>query len=500
MHLNASFNISTKLFAATCLLLLFVFSSVAFLGRTANAAAPTVNSIVLYVSPTGSDTTGSGSFASPYATITHAVAQAASFYASSKNASTIIVRPGTYDEMVVITTPIDLISANGMPLSTIINATGLANGIVVVGQSAAGSVVEGFATINANNHGIFVQDSSNVRVENNLVSNNGLNVQAGLGEDKAIQLAGASDSAIVGNTIVGNLYGGAGITDDGAIDPSWNATAAPGSNIPAGTPNPGNNDTISGNMIINNRPNHCAIVVSAYDQGEGVSNNVVSDNVVVDNQNGIIVAADTPNTVANNNTVINNNIVDNGEGGVIIHNNSPGDVVKGNVIMNNFISGDGYLPTLEGVIVGGEGPVAALNTVIEGNTFQNEAIGVQVVNGNNTMVGGNTMDATVKLAYNGTVTQTSTGTGGISSPTTVTIAVTQTSTVSVAPTSVGAVTQTVTSTALPLSTTITTLTTTTTSTSGGISFDLGLLTAVATLIVGLVAGMIARPIRESAGR
>jgi len=376
---------------------------------------------------------------------------------------------------------------------------------VVVGPSASGSVVEGFATINADNHGIFVQDSSNVRVENNLASNNGLNVQTGVGEDKAIQLAGASDSAIVGNTIVGNLYGGAGITDDGAIDPSWNATAAPGSNIPAGTPNPGNNDTISGNTIINNRPNHCAIVVSAYDQGEGVSNNVVSDNLVVDNQNGVIVAADTPNTIANNNTVINNNIVDNGEGGVIVHNNSPGDVVKGNVILNNIISGNGYLPTLEGVIVGGEGPVAALNTVIEGNTFQNEAIGVEVVNGNNTMVGGNTMDATVKLAYNGTVTQISTSSGsgsdGISSPTTITVSVTQTSTALLTQTSVGAVTQTITSTALPVSTTITTTSTTTaTSSSGGISFDLGLITAVVTLIVGLVAGMIARPIRESAGR
>jgi len=490
------------------LVLLFVLSSGAILGRTASAAAPTDNNNVLYVSPSGSDTTGSGSFASPFATITHAVAQAASFYASSKNASTIIVEAGTYHEMVVITTPIDLISANGMPLSTIINATGLTNGIVVVGPSAAGTVVEGFATINANNHGIYVQDSSNVRIENNFASNNGVNVQAGVGEDKAIQLAGASDSAIDGNTIVGNLYGGAGITDDGAIDPSWNATAAPGSNIPAGTPNPGNNNTISGNTIINNRPNHCAIVVSSYNQGEGVSNNIVSDNVVVDNQNGIILAADTPNTVAINNTVISNNIVDNGEGGVIVHSNAPGDVVTGNAILSNVISGNGYLPTLEGVIVGGDGPVAAVNTLIQGNTFQNEAIGIKVVNGNNTMVGGNTMTATVKAAYNGTVTQIPSGSGsgsGTSSPSTVTVSITQTSTASVTQTSTASVTQTstasitqtVTSTAAPVSTTITS---TTSSSSGGLSFDVALITAVVTLIVGLVAGMIARPIRESAGR
>src|SRR5579862_1382078 len=231
MHQNVNSVLGQKVFIAVCFALLLVFSSGVLLLGTASAAAPTVNHNVLYVSPTGSDTTGSGSFSSPYATITHAVAQAASYYASSKNASTIVVEAGTYDEMVVITTPIDLMSANGIPSTTVIDATGLANGVVVVGQSAAGSVVEGFATINADNHGIYVQDSSNVRVENNIASNNGQNIQAGLGEDKAIQFAGASDSSMVGNTIVGNLFGGAGITDDGAIDPSWNATAAPSSGI-----------------------------------------------------------------------------------------------------------------------------------------------------------------------------------------------------------------------------------------------------------------------------
>lgn len=496
MHLNGNLRIC-KVCSLVCLMLLFGISSGLLLGREAVALAPTVNSNVLYVSPSGSDTSGSGSFTNPFATITHAVAQAASFYASSKNASTIVVMPGTYGEMVVITTPITLMSAYGMPQDTIINATGLANGIVVVGPNAAGSVVEGFSVLSANNHGIFAQDSSNVRIENNIVANNGQNPQAGLGENKAIQLTGTSDSTISGNTIVGNLYGGAGVTDDGPIDPSWNASAAPGSNIPAGTLNPANNNTLSGNTIINNRPNHCAIVVSSYNEGGGVSNNVVSGNVVVDNQNGVIVAADVSNTIAINNTVIGNNIVDNGEGGVIVHSNAPGDVVTDNSIVDNVIAGDGYLPTLEGIIVGGAGPVAVTNTMIVGNTFQNEVVGVQIVNGNSTMVGANTMTATVKLGYNGTVTQISISsiTNSSSSFTTSVPIITQTSSVLSTQTSSSSIPASSSTAAVP-----TTVTTTVSSAVQGLSFALSLITAVVTLIVGLIIGMIVRPVRRDSAK
>jgi parallel beta-helix repeat protein len=468
--------------SALLLLFLLMAGPFAFFGQVLPAVHASGNPCacdtpgVYYVSIHGSDTTGNGSSSSPYATITHAVAQAAAYYASSKNASTVIVEPGTYAEMVVITTPITLMSASGTPSNTIINASGLANAIVVVGSTAAGSVVEGFSAINADNHGIFVQDSLNVRIENNFASDNGLNPQAGLGENKAIQLTGTSDSSITGNTIVGNLYGGAGITDDGVIDPSWNASAAPGSGIPAGTPNPGNNDTVSGNTIINNRPNHCAIVVSSYNSGEGVSNNVVSGNVVTDNENGIIVAADTPNTVASYNTVIGNIVVDNGEGGVIVHSNAPGDVVTDNTIMNNVFDGNGYLPTLEGVIVGGEGPVAAVNTTIESNTFENEAIGILIVNGNNTMVGGNDMTPTVMRAVNGTVTQVVIG------PSSVTMTATLTQTVSV--------------TATGVSTSSSSSSTTSSSSTSSLNFTTIPVWAYAgttiALIIGVIVGFLAR--------
>jgi parallel beta-helix repeat protein len=433
---------------------------------------------VYYVSPVGSDTTGNGSVGSPFATISHAVALATA-------GTSVIVEPGTYAEMVVVSVQVKLLSQSSQPSNTIIDATGKPNGIAVVGSSTAGTVVEGFTVRNANDEGIYVQDSSQAVIENNVVTHNALQPFAGVGEAKGIQLTGTSTSTVADNTVIGNEYGGIGVTDVGAINPSWNVTAAPNAGVPAATANPGNDNMISGNFVVGNRPNHCAIVISAYNTGEGVSDNIVSGNTVVDNQNGVIVAADTPNTIAVNNTILSNTILNNGEGGVVVHSNAPGDVVTGNLISGNVFSADGYPPTLEGIIVGGEGPVPVQATTITGNTFQNEAIGIQIVNAKTTYVGGNVYEATVRLPVNGTVTNISvsgSGGGSSSSASTVTSTVSQTVTATT--------TQTVTSTASG----------TASSSEGGLTFSVALLTAIGTLIVGLVAGMVVRPIRESAGR
>jgi parallel beta-helix repeat protein len=462
---------------ALLLLLLSAFFTPVVL--RANAAS---NKLTYYVSPIGSDSSGTGSLSNPYATVSHAIAEAT----ATRNASIVMVEPGTYHESVVITTPIELVSASGQSSNTIIDASGLPVGVAAVGKGAAGSVIEGLTVENSNNEGIFVQDSSNVVIEYNVVTNNALNVFKGVGEDKGIQLTGTSESTVAGNVVVNNHYGGIGIADDGPIDPSWNATAAHGSGVPAGGPNPGDYNAISGNTVSNNRPNHCAIVVSSYNQGEGVENNIVSRNTVVDNQNGVIIAADTPNTDAINNTVYSNDILNNGEGGVIVHSNAPGDVVYGNSIVNNVIDNDGYLPTLEGIIVGGEGPIAVQSTTILGNTFMNEGVGIRIVNGKGTMLGGNIMEPSVTLAVNGTVTYIQTGTGGQTGGTTmVTNTVTETSVVT---------------TTIQGSTTVVGGANPTSNESGGITFVLALFTAVGTLIIGLVAGMVVRPIREATGR
>jgi len=465
VRLTRNVQNSAGVLPATAFVLLLFLASLVFAVPAAKAAAP----VVIYVSPQGSDSTGTGSGASPYATISHALKVAPS-------GSTVMVGPGTYaGELIVVTTHLTLRAMSSQPYNTIINATGMPNGIAVVGAAAAGTIIEGFTVENANNHGIYVQDSSDVIIENNVVANNGANVIPGLGEDKAIQLTGVSNSTVAGNTVVTNFYGGIGVADDGPIAPSWNNTAVPNAGIPAQLALPANGNLISGNFIYENKPNHCAIVVSSYNQGEGVKNNIMSGNLIVDNQNGIIIAADTPNTDASFNTVINNNVLNNGEGGVVVHSNAPGDVVVGNLITGNIFNANGYLPTLEGIILGGEGPVAVRNTTVTNNTFENEVVGVQVVNAKGNFVGGNTMEATVKIPYNGTVTNIGASPGATSVQTTtasVTVTATPTSVVSVA--------------APPAPTG--------NSTSGGLTFTVALVTAVCTLIVGLIIGIVVRPL------
>jgi parallel beta-helix repeat protein len=375
------------------LLLAFLFTNV-LSGVSVKAAAPPP---VINVSPTGSDATGNGSPTNPYATPSHAVSVASA-------GSIIMVAPGMYNDMVTITKKVILKSNSSEPSDTIINAAGKPNGIVAYGSSAAGTIIEGFTVENADNHGIYVQDSYKVIITNNVVKNNGLNVIKGLGEDKAIQLTGVSNSTVSDNRVIGNLYGGIGVADDGSINSSWNLTAVPSAGIPAGQANPGSDNIISANAVLANTPNHCSIVISAYNQGEGVANNIISGNVVVGNTAGVIVAADTPNTVAVNNKVLSNTIENNGEAGVVVHSNAGGDVVSGNIISGNILSADGSGPKIIGIIIGGEGPVAVQNTTITNNIIQDEYFGIQIVNGKQTFVGGNDM-VSVEMPINGTVTE-----------------------------------------------------------------------------------------------
>jgi len=356
--------------------------------------AQAASSSQIWVSATGSDTSGDGSLAKPYATISHAVIEAS-------NGARILVEPGTYSEMVtVMNKNLTITSVSGLPQNTVINASGLWGGLIINGSATAGTVIRGLTIENANNHGIFVQDTTRVIIVGNVLFDNGLNPPSPntIPQNKAITLVGTSYCTVAGNTLSNNLLGGICVSDDGAFNPGTGGT---------GISNPALGNIVSGNTLIANGA-ECAIIVPAYNQGEGVINNIVSNNVVVHNIAGIIVAADILNTAAVNNSVVFNTILNNGEGGVVIHSNDFGDVVTNNVVIGNTISGNGETPLFPGVIVGGEGTVPVQNTTISNNIFHDEDYGVYVVNGiDTTVTADNMFDSSVSIPVLGATIATS---------------------------------------------------------------------------------------------
>jgi parallel beta-helix repeat protein len=357
------------------------------------AAQETASPPVIYVSPSGSDSFGTGTSASPYATISKAV------FSAPSTGAVVIVKAGTYSEMVNITKPITLESESLQPSNTIVDATGKFSGIYVMGSGSAGTVIEGLTVTNADNHGIFVQDSSKVTIAHNDVLHNGLNPATCpepptppsgpcISENKAIELVGTSFSSVVANVVMNNQAdGGIGVSDDGNINPGA---------LTAGTENPAVGNVVTGNTLIAN-VGGCGVVVAAYNPGQGVRNNVVTNNYVVNGNAGIVVAADVPQTVAANNTVAYNTVLNNQIPGIIVHSNTPGDIVSGTNVIGNTVSGNGgFGPQPTGITVIGE-VEQVLDTTVSGNIVHNEYYGIAIQNATSTTILGNNIDSTVTV-------------------------------------------------------------------------------------------------------
>jgi parallel beta-helix repeat protein len=362
-------------------------------------------STVIYVSSDGSDAKGNGSSGNPYATIAHAVGVAPA-------GAAIMVAPGTYTESVTITKPLTLESESSQPTNTIINAAGYLNGIAITGADANGTTVEGLTVENANAEGIYVQDTSQVTIQYDYALDNTLNASQVcpinivpttppcIAEDKGIELIGTSHSAVVGNTVIGTVAdGGIGLSDDGPLNPgiveNMFHPATPGGN------NPSAHNLVADNTVINNAGG-CGIVVSAYDLGEGVLDNVVSNNLVSGNAEGIVVATPVPATSAINNTVKDNTIVNSATEGIDIDGSSPNTTVSGNIVTGNVLSGNGPDydfpkpgPTAIAVLSPTSDPVTG--TLVTANVIQNEVYGVGVFNASQTTILGNTADSSVKV-------------------------------------------------------------------------------------------------------
>lgn len=326
----------------------------------------------------------------PYRTIGAAVAAASA-------GDVVKVSQGTYKEDVVIGKAISLQGANRF--GTIIDATGLPNGIYVDGLDNVGLVgvtVSGFEVKNANFEGILITKSSGVTITNNHVLKNNLSLvissdtcpgippyDTSEGQDcgEGIHLSGV-DHSIVADNLVEKNSGGILITDD---------TGATHDNL------------ILGNTVRDN-PFACGITMASHPlfapgppTAAGVFHNTVTGNVSEHNGTklpgagaGIGMFAPAPFNKTYGNVIVDNILTDNGLPGVALHAHSPGATVADNMIVGNHISGNGAdtadtaTPGPTGINVSGgdDGtgkPLAAITgTVIAGNMIEQETNGIVV--------------------------------------------------------------------------------------------------------------------------
>jgi len=351
------------------------------------AFSQTASAKTLCVNPSGSH--------SCFSTINEAV------IAASSN-DVITVSAGTYAEDVVIGKPLSLLGAGAG--KSIIDATGLANGILLDGLGNPGLrnvLVAGFTVKNALYEGILVLNTSAATIQDNQILNNdkegpvfgsgpACNGQPAYETDEsgdcggAIHLLGAVNSLVSGNYISGNADGVL-ISDD---------TAESHGNL------------ITNNVVIDN-PLECGIVLASHaPMGStsphfaahyGVDHNAVSQNISANNGvqvggagAGLFSDGEGPGRVSEN--VISWNVLTgNGIPGVALHTHvgpvfgAPADNMNGNSIIGNYIAGNGAdtadtaTPGTTGINIssgGGGSPVTG--TIISLNVIRDEEVDIAV--------------------------------------------------------------------------------------------------------------------------
>ena len=311
--------------------------------------------------------------------------------AAASPGTTIKVSPGTYKETVVIGKSLSLIGASSS--NTIIDATGLPNGVFVDGYHNPGLsnvVVSGFNLENANFEGALIVNASDVTLRANHVHDNNKSLTNGTcpgipdfepGEQmdcgEGIHIMGVSYSNIA-NNISENNSGGILISDD--------------------------TGQTRDNVIINNQVHDnlfaCGIVLASHqpaigstDPHHGIVNNLVTGNQSIHNGVGFpgagagvgIFANGTGVGLVSGNTILNNQLLNNGLPGVTFHSHVgpnfglPPDDLNNNVIIGNRISGNGpdlgdtATPGKAGInLNSGMGGTPITGTIISGNTITNE--------------------------------------------------------------------------------------------------------------------------------
>lgn len=317
--------------------------------------------------------------------------------AAARPGSTIKVSPGTYKETVVIGKSLSLIGTSSS--NTIIDATGLPNGVFVDGFHNPGLsdvVVSGFTLENANFEGALIVNASDVTLKANHVHDNNKSLTNGTcpgipdfepGEQmdcgEGIHLMGVSFSAI-SNNISENNSGGILISDD---------TGQTHDNLIS-------NNQVHDNLLA------CGIVLASHQPAigssaphHGIVHNLVTGNQSIHNGVGFpgagagvgIFANGTGIGLVSGNTILNNQLLNNGLPGVTFHSHVgpnfhlPPDNLNNNVIIGNRISGNGpdlgdtATPGNAGInLNSGMGGTPITGTIISGNTITNEDVDVAI--------------------------------------------------------------------------------------------------------------------------
>jgi parallel beta-helix repeat protein len=312
---------------------------------------------------------------------------------------TIRVAQGTYKEQVTITKALAL-KADEFA-QPIIDATGLPNGILIDGMSAAPLAgvrkvsVSGFKIHNANFEGILIVNGTDVTIADNHVldNNKALNVGAAMcpgipgfetneqmdcGE--GIHLMGTDHSAILHNEVNDNS-GGILTTDETG---------------------PSRENLISNNYVHDN-PYACGITMASHPPATkviptaklpfGIFHTTVANNESAHNGlgapgagAGVGIFAAGPGNTSTGNVIINNKLHDNGLPGVTMHNHgsapSPAPPVNlnDNAIIGNTIAGnaadteDAATPGPTGINLYSTAPV--YGTLILQNIFEDEAVDI----------------------------------------------------------------------------------------------------------------------------
>jgi hypothetical protein len=370
-----------------------------------------------------------------YSTIQAAVNAAA-------HGDVIHVWPGVYKEDVTIGKPLSLLGDSDADTdATIINATGLANGIFVDGldnKGLAHVTIAGFTVKNALYEAILVVNTSDATIRDNRTVNNDLiGPVFGSGPACKGQAAFETDES-------GDCGGGIHLIGTVSSVVSGNFTTQNGDGILlSDDTGPSHDNLLIGNIAVDNAL-ECGIVLAshppygssapAYAPHYGVYHNTVAQNVASRNGvtvggSGVGIFSDGEGQGRNSqNVIINNVLTGNGIPGVSLHTHVgpafglPADDMNGNMIIGNFISGNGADtddtatdgPTGININSGGGGsPV--YGTIITGNfiTDESEDIAVntpsEVDAHQNNLLGGKTGVANVCALDNGSTAAVCTG-------------------------------------------------------------------------------------------